>query len=84
MATAGRIICARDSAKLHFVFAICARCSARLKRLPDGVQNRMLTVAISQIEKYPSRYNYNTFPSRNEAMLFCRLTADLAGRHAGY
>lgn len=73
----GLYVSARDEAGVHFVFSVCKRCSGRLKRLPDKVQNRQLAAAIGQLEKHPERYDYKTFHGRAEAAIYARLVAEL-------
>ena len=75
MRSVGYHLVARDAVGLYFTFVVCRRCTDRLKRLPDPVQDRQLSAAVGQLAKHPERYDYRTFSSRAEAVIYANLDA---------
>lgn len=76
MKAPGYYVVARDAVGLFFTFVVCRRCTDRLKRLPNPVQDRQLSAAVGHIAKHPERYDYRAFNSREEAVIYARLEAD--------
>ena len=73
----GRFVVGIDDTQQPFVFTICARCTERLDKLPDSVQRRHLTAAISQLARHPERYpEVKFFESFAQASLYAHLMAE--------
>ena len=76
MGQIGRLIAATDVAGQDFTFSICTRCTTRLDRLPLRLQCRQIDLAISNLERYPERYEIRFFESTDVARLFISLEAE--------
>jgi hypothetical protein len=72
LAVAGRIEGA------PYVMLVCARCQARLRRLPGKARDRWLSAAENRISKAPARYAVRACESDAEAHILVALTADPA------
>lgn len=80
---AGAYLASADYVGQWFTFPICVTCRIRQARLPKLVRLRQDVMAANKVIKHPEKYEVSAWPSREEAKLFARLSADLKRQQIG-